>query len=293
MPELSFPISRYYDMVIFGPRTVQQKPQNIHNPSDRLTIIAIAIIAYALTSILHEALGHGSAAILLGFRPTILSSLALDFNNSNISAWQTRVIAAAGTVLNLFAGLIAFLILKYSKIRNHSRYFVWLLMTINILAGAGYLLVSPFGNFGDWAVFLNGLQSLLLWKLLLTILGLILYILGMKIAADNFKPFLPYDTSLRRKESYALTLIPYLTGGILYCLAGLFNPFGMIYVLISAAAASFFGHAGMINIPTMLRKVVTNETDFVDTIYRKWQLIIMGVIVLILFVSILGPGIHF
>jgi hypothetical protein len=42
---------------------------------DRLTIIALAVIAYALATIVHEGVGHGGACVLSGGKPKLMTSM--------------------------------------------------------------------------------------------------------------------------------------------------------------------------------------------------------------------------
>ena len=42
---------------------------------DLLTVTAIALVAYAASNVLHEAVGHGGACVALGGKPLALSSV--------------------------------------------------------------------------------------------------------------------------------------------------------------------------------------------------------------------------
>ena len=70
-------------------------------PTDRLTVAAIAIVAYALANVLHEGLGHGGACLLVGCAPKVLSSMHFDGDNSGLSRAATNLIEAGGTLANL------------------------------------------------------------------------------------------------------------------------------------------------------------------------------------------------
>lgn len=49
--------------------------------------------------------------------------------------------------------------------RQYLRYFLWLLMTINLLQAGGYILFSGLGNIGDWAYVIHDLEPVWLWRL--------------------------------------------------------------------------------------------------------------------------------
>src|SRR5260370_36131611 len=61
------------------------------------------------------------------------------------------------------------------------------------------------------------------------------------------------DTNIRVRRARQLALAPYLTSGILSCVAGALNPVGPLLILISAAAASFGGHSGLAWMWTLLK----------------------------------------
>jgi hypothetical protein len=64
------------------------------------------------------------------------------------------------------------------------------------------------------------------------------------LALLELRPFLG-PGEIRRGGAKDLTIVPYLTGGILYTVAGMLNPVGVILVGLSAAAASFGGTSGL------------------------------------------------
>ena len=66
---------------------------------DRATIVSMAVIASALATLLHEGVGHGLTAFVRGDVPTALTS------NHLSSLRPDRVVQAAGTIVNLAAGV--------------------------------------------------------------------------------------------------------------------------------------------------------------------------------------------
>ena len=45
---------------------------------DLLTLVAVAIVAYAVANVIHEGLGHAGTCVLVGGRLTVLSSMHFD-----------------------------------------------------------------------------------------------------------------------------------------------------------------------------------------------------------------------
>jgi hypothetical protein len=56
---------------------------------DTSIVVAIAIIAYAVSSVLHEGAGHGGACVLTGGKPLVMSTVHFD------CAKDSRIISAS------------------------------------------------------------------------------------------------------------------------------------------------------------------------------------------------------
>ena len=256
--------------------------------ADRLTVIAIAIVATVFADVIHEDIGHGGACLLTGGHPLALSTVHFECQGEGM------LVAAGGTIANLIAGFV-FWAAGYSVKRStRLRYFFWLSMTINLFAAGGYFLFSGIGNIGDWAEVVQGLQPAWLWRVGLTILGVVTYLFFMWIALLQMRPFLGEDHSGRLLRARQLTLPAYFTDGILSCIAGLFNPVGMILVAISAAAASFGGASGLVWMDEWLRGALISTTSFqMPPLTRSFAWIAAAAVLAVVFIAILGPGLVF
>ena len=254
---------------------------------DLATIIAISIVAFAVANLLHEGAGHGGACVLTGGQAKVLSSIHFECDR------DSRSIAAAGTLVNLIAGFLCWLGRRFIKrASGHLQYFLWLLMTINLLQAGGYFLFSGLGNVGDWAYVIHGLQPAWLWHTVLTVLGVVSYALVIWLALLELRPFLG-EPDWRPGGAKDLTIIPYIAGGILYTVAGMFNPVGVILVGISAAAASFGGTSGMAWMTQCLgSRFVPRTTSEPLTVQRSRGWIIAAFIMAAIFVGVLGPGVR-
>lgn len=255
---------------------------------DVTTIIAISITAFAIANLLHEGLGHGGACVLTGGHARVISSVHFECDH------DTRFIAAAGTLVNFFAGFVSWITLRVvNPSRPHLRYFLWLLMTINLLQGSGYFLFSGIGNIGDWAYVIHDLPPAWLWRAGLTVLGMVSYPLLVWFSLLELRPFLG-EHDWRHGGAKDLTLIPYFTGGILYTVAGMFNPVGVILVGVSAAAASFGGTSGMAWMTQLLgSKFVPKINNQPLALQRSPFWIITAFITAAIFIGLLGPGMSF
>jgi hypothetical protein len=259
---------------------------------DPLTIIAIALLAYVIGDVLHEAVGHGGACLLVGGRPLVLSTVHFECDKHGV--WGERFIAAGGTLVNLGAGALAYLAGRRAASASGAvGWFVWLLMAVNLLSGTGYFLFSGVGGIGDWADFVQGLGPVWVTRLGLTVLGGVTYWLVVLRALRALDPFLSGDGKERVQTATRMTLPAYLAGGILSCIAGLLNPVGMILVAISAAAASFGGTSGLAWMPQLLhgeRAAAASGKQLL--VQRSWGWIVGGAVAAAVFVLVLGPGVR-
>jgi len=270
------------------PATERTPAANTTSTAEIWTVVAIAAVAYVCASILHEGIGHGGACVLTGGKPVAISTVHFECDH------EGRLVAAGGTIVNFAAGLVCWLGLRIVSHATRLRYFLWLSMTINFLQAGGYFLFSGVGNIGDWAVVIQGFQPAWLWRVGLTMLGVGSYLIFVWIALLEMRPFLGLAEPERLQRAKKLTLVPYFTGGILSCVAGLFNPVGMILVAISAAAASFGGTSGLAWMWQMFRGDRIPRTAFeMPPLSRSLGWMITAGIMGALFISVLGPGLKF
>src|SRR6476661_6073154 len=126
--------------------------------NDKATMIAVSVLAYILQDVLHEGLGHGVTAWLSGARRITMSTVALQ------SDIETRWISANGTLVNLLAAVILWLILlRPQRYRPVALYFLVLCLAGNLFTGTGYFFFSGIANFGDWAAVIAGLHPHWMW----------------------------------------------------------------------------------------------------------------------------------
>jgi hypothetical protein len=81
---------------------------------DRLTVIAIAVIAYAAANITHEIIGHCGIALVMGTPCTVVSSF---YNPLEIfpPTWKYNIIVVAGSTANFAVGLICLAALRRGR----------------------------------------------------------------------------------------------------------------------------------------------------------------------------------
>jgi hypothetical protein len=255
----------------------------VSGDDDRLTLIAISALACILQDVLHEGLGHGVTAWLSGARTITISTVALQCD------LDTRWISANGTLVNLlFAAIFWLLLQRPRRYRPATRYFLVLAMAGNLFTGTGYFLFSGVSNFGDWAAVIRGLQPHWMWQLGLVALGVATYYGSMLIVGAQLKPFRAKDEGTRRLRGLCWT--PYFTDGILAGLGGLLNPAGLFYVIASALPSTLGANAGLLSLPSMMRRWSAGEEEPVGPIGRSSAWITVGAMASLTFIFVLGRG---
>jgi hypothetical protein len=261
---------------------------------NRLTLVAVAFVAYAIANVAHEGVGHAGACLAVGGQPIALSAVHFEGDLSGLAPWTRRVQAAGGTLTNIALGLACFILLRRGRGATPGRYFLWLLGTLNLLQASGYWLFSGIGGIGDWAVVIDRLAPAWAWRLGLAVLGGAAYLATIVLSLRLMLPFVG-DGEQRLRRALALTLVPYFAGGLLYVAAGLLNPHGFLLVLISAAAASFGGASAFAWMTQLLRNTKSYPPSpgpgLALPASRGWQL--AGIVAALVFVLVLGPSVRF
>jgi hypothetical protein len=270
-----------------APQTIRD---SVPQRSDALTIASIAALAYMLGNVLHEGLGHGGACLLSGGHPLVLSSVHFECST------DTRLVMAGGTLVNLLAGALFFVLGRLVS-RKHPRlkFFLWLAMAVNLFAGTGYFLFSGIGGIGDWSDFIRGLGPQLPWRVGLTVLGVLSYAAAAWVNLMELRPFIGSDEQ-RYSRAWPMLAVAYFTGGILVCIAGAFNPRGAILILISAAASTFGGSSGLLWATQWLKSksiVPPGSIETATAVQRSWAWTICAWGLAIAFVVVLGPSVRF
>jgi hypothetical protein len=254
-----------------------------------LTIAAITITATVIADFIHEGLGHGCMCVATRGQPLVLSTVHFECSA------DSRLVAAGGTLANLIFGALFWVAARAAKRSASWRYFFWLLMTFNLFSVGGYFLFSGIGNIGDWAEVVAGWQPAWAWRLGLAALGIVTYFfVFVPWSLRELRPFLGNDAKNRVRRARQLTVTPYLTAGVLACVAGALNPVGPLLILISAAAASFGGNSGLAWMSNLLHGTRIPSSEFqMPEIKRSWGWIIAAAVLAIGFIGGLGPGVKF
>jgi hypothetical protein len=245
------------------------------------------MLVYVLTVVLHEIGGHGGACIAFGGHAHALGAYYFDCGYGGMTRLHMRLVAAAGSTVNLIVALITFPLIKRAS-SLYGKWFWWLLFTANLLDWSGYFLFSGFSRVGDWGWgprgAFSGMDHQWVWRVVLVLGGSGLYYASALLAARRLGQFVCSPSAARR-----MSLSAYITGGVLSLLVGLLNPIGMVIVLTSSLASTLGGTSGLL----WLTRLMLRETDArpsSNQFQRSRAWIIVGLVITLLFAFVLGPS---
>lgn len=259
-------------------------PRLVQTKDDWLTVCAISVLAGIVGDVLHEGLGHAATALLTGAKSGVLSTVAWS------SDYDSRLVAAGGTLANLAAGLVFWLVLRRARSASvRWRFFLLASLAFNLFDGTGYFLFSGFTDFGDWAVVIAGLPAHWLWRTVLVVGGIVSYFAAVLLVGSALVRYVGVPKNESRRLT-RLTLPPYLTSIVLASASGLLNPVGLQLMWQSALPATAGGHSGLLWLKYYIPKgAVPGRSS--DSIGRSYVWIALAIALSIPFIFVLGRGI--
>ncbi len=229
---------------------------------------AIAAIAFVLTDVAHEVVGHGAGFLLAGGRSGVFTTTRL-IGTQPSGEIGGLIFDMGGPCGNLVWAGVAWLLLR--KIRDGRwRWLLWLSMCFSLFWESGYVLFSGVMARGDWWALVNGRPYEWVWRALYCVAGFLLYRAVVRLARGS-------APGIRR-----LVVAAYLSGGVVASLGALFDPRGVSEVWNSGALSSFGAAAGLLWIPSSVEPMAVR---------RSWGWIAAAVLMGFWYVAVLGPGI--
>jgi len=250
---------------------------------DGLTVCAISMLAAMSADVLHEAVGHGLLALLTGARSGVLSTVAWS------SEFDSRLVAAGGTLVNLVAAVVFWLALrKATKTSAGMRFFLLMGCAFNLFDGTGYFFFSGVTDFGDWARVILGMHPHWLWRASLAVVGIVAYYgAALVVGAGYVRDF---GISLNDSRLRRLTILPYVSAIVLVSVSGLLNPIGIQLVWQSALPATAGAYSGLLWFRYYVPKG-TMPGRTAESIGRSYAWISVSTILALVFILELGRGI--
>lgn len=255
------------------------------------TLFFIGVIIWAISNAGHEIVGHGLTCVLLGYKALGVSTSFFLYDEANVSFWDDKMILMGGTFYNLCLAAISYFLLKKQILKStHTKYFFWVLMSLNLFYSGSYIAGWFIGPTLDSALLLKGFESQVMLKTILTILGLLIIFLGFRASSSTLGVIVDTKSENLGRKITTLTFYPYLAAIVIKMSAGLMNQSGdkMLILLGSFGATGVF--LVWINF-VRFWKINNLSSEAVPSISKNTKWIISGLVVMGLYVYFLGSGI--
>jgi hypothetical protein len=266
--------------------TQADQPQTI----DAYTVAAIAVVSYLLAAVVHEGLGHGLTAAVLGARDLRLSTAALHLDNDSVPPETSQAISIAGPLAGLLVGFLLALYHGKTQSRNAEfRYCLWLTAYVCLFANGGYLMALSFVHFGDVHGFVKGLDFPFAWRLGSTVFGATVSLFTLFIAGRTLDEFL--GTSCRRNRAARLLVISYFAGSCPLILSTLLGKEGTFLALVSAIPATLGGTILLLYTILAVGGARSSTSPVPLTPRRSLPWCGAGILAILIYGLVLGPGV--
>ena len=264
--------------------------ENEQKAIDIPTVIAISTVTWITFNELHTVIGHGSACLLRGYGSQVqaISTTLAYCTGKDVPTWGEKLYFAGGHIVNFIAAGIFLLLLRLVRSGSPTiRLFLWLSLCFNLFNVGNAILGTTI--YGDWAEFVYGLEPSLLWKIVLTLVGIGIIKLGFFLASRYWEPFLGGNKTGRLTRMRILTILPFVTAFVVSVTAGLMSPLqfepGILQSIL--APLSLFW---LLLLPLWSRNFQTQMSIQALPIKRSAFWLAVGVIAVILYIEVQGPG---
>ncbi len=264
--------------------------KRLYSSTDILTLIAISIVAYTLVIIGHELIGHGGVCLLVGGELRGITSTDLYCTFTNPVEWKYKLMVAGGALVNFLSVVLSIILIRNKKCNLHTVYFLWVFMNLNLFLASSYLIASPLLGFGDWNSLVSTLPFPLLWRILLSLIGVGLSLWGIRISLHVLVRKFNLAENDSEKWIKILSRVPPFTVGIIAIIMGLVSPLDVKWSM-SLALASFLALLWMVNLHAWGHPPNNEEAHSIIALNRNVFWLVSGTVALIFLIVVLAPGI--
>lgn len=170
-------------------------------------------------------------------------------------------------------------------------YFLWVFGGFNLF-NVGYLVFSALAGGGDWGNVILGLTPSWLWRLVIGLGGIVLYVIAFRWLASFLIAFVT-SGEISSNDRRRLVWPAYLAGGAVLTIAAVLNPISPSLILISGVGASFGLNLGFLFLPALVASSERSQAENISPIPFSPGWTIVALVISALFIGIIGPGIRF
>jgi hypothetical protein len=255
-------------------------------------VAAIGVLAFIATDLAHEVVGHGIGLLLAGGRAGTLTTTRLIYP-TQLPAPFWRIFDLAGPIGNLcWAALCLALQRLTRRAAPGWRLFLWAAAMLGLFWEFGYLMKCGLSGHGDSMALIQGLEPAGVWRAALFLAGLILYRRAIRLVAAELHFVVPSSHKEWRPRVRRLLWTLYFAAGLTACAGAVFDPRGAGEMLRSGAASSFIACLGLGLVPALFQRYADTSASKGDSVRWSLPVIVFATGIFLLFVLVLGPGIH-
>lgn len=257
---------------------------------DVATVIGLGMLLMPLLTMWHEIGGHAAACAVQGGHVATIGAFYVSCDG--LTGAARLLVSCAGVMVDTMLALVAFALWRRAR-GDLARLTLWLIWVTKAFVAAGYFCFSGATGVGDLGPGAGGgigpLPLPYLWRAAELGIGIFAYVLLVRAAIRTLTAMLGASAATaptRRIIAHGY----YATIGVAAVLVGLLNPIGMFITIMSAAASSFGGNAGMIPVGFAAPAGATTKPFVIG---RSWVIVAAGAVVLVAFALVLGPSKRF
>lgn len=251
----------------------------------------MGFLAYYITVMWHECLGHGLASyLLMGSHKFTLTSTSMYSSDVSFDPRQItlggRLVLLAGPLSNGALGLVLYALYRFSIRANASltlRYFLWLLTALNFFLGFVYMFYSGVFGFGDYALAIESLPNQALIRVLEVIIATLLCTATVRFFAHGFAGF--------PENLWRLSLVPYISATLVFCVAGLRVPNAAYLMAVSVIPAALLGQAILVFVTPVARRLRVAVPP--PQAIPASPAVLFVALVFVVVILLTAPGVHF
>lgn len=249
-------------------------------------VVALAALAWVAAATLHEGMGHGLACAAMGGDPSNWSTFHFACNQQEMSTWGGRIVAGAGTAVNICLAALGWLGWLWSG-SARGRLAGWIVFALNGLTSFGYLVFSAAFGIGDWNGngVMAGVADPALARGVLAAVGIAGYYAVVRLAAGMLGRM--FDGRDIVAQARRLAVIVWMTTGVISLAAALAAGTDWRSTIGASIGVALGGNAGLLSVT---RFATPTATAPLTALSPNWSLRVAAILATVAFVAILGPG---
>ncbi|KQM81766.1 hypothetical protein ASE67_16215 [Sphingomonas sp. Leaf23] len=249
--------------------------------------MALTALAWIAAATLHEGAGHGLACKAVGGEPLAWSTFHFECGRQAVSAWGGRIVAGAGTAVNLTLMALGWLWWRNSATAR-GWFAGWVVFALNGLTSFGYLVFSAAFDIGDWnrAGVMAGSPDSILTRGALAAVGVAGYFAIVRMAAAMLCQ--KADGAANVADVRRMAIVVWVTTGAISLMAAVAAGSDWRATIGASIGVALGGNAGLLSVARFVKPATSTAQPPASP---SWPLCAAAGVAVVAFVAVLGPGV--